>query len=96
MCTILRLLYGMPEQEIFESDLVEFLDYFLTNGLRAMPPGSYLLNLFPWMVSLPDWMVPGKRLGKQFHKICGTRFEQLYNQAHSRSASIFCVICQCP
>ncbi len=57
--------------------------------LKAALPGNYFVDIFPWMMHIPQW-IPGarwKREGFEWFKKDTDMFQQLVEDTHMEQAS---------
>lgn len=63
---IMRLNYGITLRTGQEPELKRIVQ--VNHQLeRVASPGVYLVDTFPWLMRLPDWLAPFKREGKRLH-----------------------------
>ena len=64
---IMRLAYGL-EVYTGEEDFVKRILAVVHNVERVASPGAYLVDTFPILMRLPDFLAPFKREGKRLHR----------------------------
>ena len=87
--TILQVAYGMPplDDTPASSALIKRLNGILDRILRASIPGAYFVDIFPWMLHIPDWMARWKREGRAWCKKDTQMFIELLDKVSSRMVS---------
>ena len=62
---------------------------FMHRVERSARPGAFLVDIFPWMLHLPEWMAKWKRDGQEWHQKDTKMFFEFYHEAKNRMVSQF-------
>ena len=65
--TIMRIAYNHRVHDYFDP-LVQRVNDSVKKAALAVNPGAYLVDFFPAMLWLPDWLAAWKKDGKSWHK----------------------------
>jgi hypothetical protein len=52
--TIMSIVYDYPTLESINDPAVKSIEDFILRISKAMKPGRYLVNIFPWMMYIPE------------------------------------------
>ena len=65
---IISIVYGTSMEESERDDKVDCMNIFTRRLARTAAPGAYLVELFPIIRHLPDWLAPWKRRLNGWHR----------------------------
>lgn len=85
---MLSAIYGFPSIKSKDDPLVERVTALVHRLVRAALPGAYLVDTFPVMRHLPEWMAKWKREGLQHHRDDTEMFEGFLTDVEDNLASI--------
>ncbi|PPQ65061.1 hypothetical protein CVT26_015757 [Gymnopilus dilepis] len=66
--TILAVLYGWPSVKTEDENLIHRIASVVIRMVKSVVPGTYLVNVFPFLNHLPRWMASWKRDGLEWHR----------------------------
>lgn len=93
---MLSAIYGYPPIESKDDPIVEKINAISNRLVRAALPGAYLVDTFPAMRHIPEWMAKWKREGMQHHRDDTVMFESflsdIENKLVSTISNIFLVL----
>ncbi|KAI9442979.1 cytochrome P450 [Lactarius indigo] len=81
--TIMSVLYSYPTLESEEDETVQAIYAFIDRISRAAAPGAYLVDLFPWMLYIPERFARWKSEGIRDFARYNTLFESLHKRVVS-------------
>ncbi|PSR85633.1 hypothetical protein PHLCEN_2v5362 [Hermanssonia centrifuga] len=87
--TVLSAVYAYPLLESTSDPCFVQVESYVDRMLKAALPGNYFVDIFPWMMHIPQWM-PGarwKREGFEWFKKDTDMFQQLVEDTHTELAS---------
>jgi hypothetical protein len=84
--TIMSIVYDYPTLESINDPAVKYIEEFMLRISNAMTPGRFLVDIFPWMMYIPErsWifvMIPICMLTYDPQKVCemeAGRLETIY------------------
>jgi hypothetical protein len=84
--TIMSIVYDYPTLESMNDPAVSYIEDFMLRISNAMKPGSYLVDIFPWMMYIPErscifLIIPICMLTYDLQKVCEVeagRLETIY------------------
>jgi hypothetical protein len=82
--TILSIVYDLPPTVSSQDPLVVKIDEFNVDLVKAMYPGSYLVEIFPWMLHLPSVIAPWKKYHQNKFKKFSALFQGLYHDVGNK------------
>lgn len=82
--TVLTAVYGVPPIESKDDPLVVRINDLMHRLVRATLPGAYLVEIFPVMQYLPNWMAKWKREGLEWHRKDSVMFQEFMDGARER------------
>ena len=80
-------MYGWPSLDERSDALVERMDSFMHRLLTAAVPGSFLVEIFPFMLVLSSWMASWKRWALEWHKKDTKLFEDFMDSVRHTTVS---------
>lgn len=72
---IFGIVYGWSSLDSSKDELARKVNDWMHRIVCAARPGAFLVDTFPWMLSLPDWMAKWKRDAKQWYRTDRVLFE---------------------
>ncbi|KAI0292197.1 cytochrome P450 [Multifurca ochricompacta] len=78
--SIMSILYNYPTLETEYDKTLKEIHSFIERMSRAAAPGEYLVELFPWMMYIPERFAKWKYEGRRYFTQHTTMFESLFNQ----------------
>ncbi|KAJ8514323.1 hypothetical protein ONZ45_g8132 [Pleurotus djamor] len=82
---IFSLIYGLPPILDSKHPLIVWIDSVAHRFAVAARPGAYMVEFFPWMMSLPRWMCQWRTDAERQHDEISGKFEELLTNVSSRS-----------
>ncbi|KAJ3521356.1 hypothetical protein NM688_g9026 [Phlebia brevispora] len=77
--SMVTIIYG-PQKNVAARDaMVDCINDFVRRLSRASAPGEYLVEAFPFLVHLPDFLAPWKRESREWYKADTAMFVQYLN-----------------
>ena len=64
--------------------VVRYINDHVNSVFAAIVPGAHLVETFPWMLHLPDWMAKWKRKGKRSFRETSAFFEKLLEDSAAK------------
>jgi hypothetical protein len=86
--TIMSIVYDHPPIKSEDEPSVVRINDFVERIVRAAYPGAHLVEFFPWMRYLPEWMAKWKREAMKWYRHDSTFFVGLYNNVQKRVVRI--------
>lgn len=83
-CSILSVLYDIPELKSTNDDLFKRLDEYCSVLIAAAAPGAHLVDFFPWMKHIPASLAKWKRVAEERYKKFSNLFTGLLHDVDSR------------
>ncbi|PSR85636.1 hypothetical protein PHLCEN_2v5365 [Hermanssonia centrifuga] len=85
--TVLSAVYGWLPIDSSADSLVGRINEMMHRVVQACLPGAFLVEIFPSMLYLPDWMATWKRKGKDFFRKDTAMFEELLDDVRNKMNS---------
>ena len=63
---------------------------FMHRVERSARPGAFLVDIFPWMLHLPEWMAKWKRAGQQWFEGNTAFFNGLVREVEENMVRLSC------
>ncbi|KAF8487321.1 cytochrome P450 [Russula ochroleuca] len=82
----LSVVYGHPTLESEQDHIIESIDDFADRLLKAVTPGSYMVQFFPWLRHLPSSLAKWKRVLEAGYKQDTAMFEGLLHTVEANVA----------
>ncbi|KAJ8494799.1 hypothetical protein ONZ45_g13113 [Pleurotus djamor] len=82
---MISLIYGLPPILDSKDPMIVWIDSVAHRFGVAARPGAYLVEFFPWMMSLPRWMCQWRTEAERWHVEMTTKFGDLLTDVSSRS-----------
>ncbi|KAE9397734.1 cytochrome P450 [Gymnopus androsaceus JB14] len=73
--SVLCAVYGWDPIQKSDDPLITRINDLMHRLVRAALPGAFLVEIFPMMLHLPDWMAKWKREGSEWHRKDTEMFE---------------------
>lgn len=85
--TIFCAVYGWLSGDKSSDPFIDRIYPFMERLTHAAMPGSYLVEIFPSMIYLPEWMAKWKREGRKWFKKDTQAFERLLSDVQNKMVS---------
>lgn len=85
--TVLAAVYGWLPIDTSADTLVRRINALAERMASASAPGAYLVDIFPSMLYLPDWLAKWKREGRAWFKKDTDMFEGLFDEVEMKLVS---------
>lgn len=89
--TIMGIVYDYPPLKSAHDPYIARINDFVERLARAAYPGTYLVEVFTWMLYIPSFLAPWKKEAQEWHIKDSAMFEELYGEVERRVVGPFIV-----
>jgi hypothetical protein len=90
--TILSVVYDLPEILSLDDSIIQSMNELPEEAIKAILPGAYLVEFFPWMVYIPSFLAKWKRHAQarfeHYSELFGGLFRGVEKRIVSRISSL--------
>jgi hypothetical protein len=85
----MAMIYDTKPIKDHEDPLIVRVNDLVQRLVKAAYPGEHLVEFFPWMQKLPEFLAPWKPWANEWHRKDSELFQGYYNQVKER---VVCVL----
>jgi hypothetical protein len=79
--------YDLPEVLALDDALIAGMNDLPEEGVKAAAPGAYLVDVFPWMLYIPDSLAKWKKDLKRRYNMYCEMYGRLFRDVEKRIVS---------